>query len=118
VEAGQTLVEMGRHVEAGQCFAEACRLSPGWGQAHFLCGLEYGRVGQVADAEREFRQAVKLLPDLAEARLNLGIALYQQQKFPAATEVFQEILQHDPANATALKYLAALRGRSAAESAR
>ncbi|HWD94347.1 MAG TPA: tetratricopeptide repeat protein [Verrucomicrobiae bacterium] len=118
VEAGQTLVEMGRHVEAGQCFAEACRLSPGWGQAHFLCGLEYGRAGKVADAEREFREAVKLLPDLAEARLNLGIALYQQQKFPAATEVFQEILQHDPANATALKYLAALRGRSAAESAR
>jgi tetratricopeptide (TPR) repeat protein len=118
VEAGQTLAELGRHVEAGQCFAEACRLSPGWGQAHFLCGLEFGRIGKPGDAEREFREATRLMPDLVEARLNLGIALYQQQKFKAAMDAFQETLQSDPANATALKYLAVLRDRPPAESAK
>lgn len=118
VEAGQTLSELGRHVEAAQCFAEACQISPGWGQAHFLCGLEFGRAGKPGDAEREFRESVKLLPDLAEARLNLGIALYQQQKFQAATDAFRETLQRDPANATAIKYLAALRNQPAAGAAK
>ena len=118
VEAGQTLAELGRHVEAGQCFAEACQISPDWGQAHFLCGLEFGRAGRPADAEREFREAVRLMPDLAEARLNLGIALYQQQKFQAAMDAFHETLQRDPANATALRYLAALRDHPPAGSAK
>jgi tetratricopeptide (TPR) repeat protein len=118
VEAGQTLTELGRHAEAAQCFADACQLLPDWGQAHFLCGLEFGRLGKPADAEREFRDATRLMPNLAEAQLNLGIALYQQQKFPAALNAFQETLQRDPANATALKYLAALRDRSPAESAK
>jgi tetratricopeptide (TPR) repeat protein len=115
VEAGRTLVELGRHADAGQCFADACQLSPGWGQAHFLCGVEFGRVGKIADAEREFREAMRLMPDLVEARLNLGIALYQQKKFQAAMDAFQEALQRDPTNATALKYMAALRDRAPAE---
>ena len=116
VEAGQVLATLGRHMEAGRCFAEACQLSPGWGQAHFLYGLEFGKVGKSGDAELEFREAVRLMPDLAEARLNLGISLYEQQKFPAAVDAFQEALQRDPTNATALKYLAALRERSPAGS--
>jgi tetratricopeptide (TPR) repeat protein len=118
VEAGQTLAELGRHAEAGQCFAEACRLSPDWGQAHFLCGLEFGRAGKPGDAEREFREAMRLMPDLVEARLNLGIALYQQQKFQAAMDAFHDTLQRDPANATALKYLAVLRDRPPSGSAK
>jgi tetratricopeptide (TPR) repeat protein len=111
VEAGQTLAELGRHVEAEQCFADACRLLPNWGQAHFLCGLEFGRLSKPGDAEREFGEAVRLMPDLLEARLNLGIALYQQQKFQAAMDIFQGTLQRDPANATALKYTALMRNR-------
>ena len=111
VEAGQALATSGRHTEAAECFTEACQLSPNWGEAHFLCGLEFGRLGQPGNAEQEFRNAMKLMPDVVEARLNLGISLYQQQKFPAALEAFQATLQRDPANATALKYMAALRDR-------
>jgi tetratricopeptide (TPR) repeat protein len=109
VEAGQTLAELGRHAEAEQCFAEACRLVPNWGQVHFLDGLEFGRLGKPGDAEQQFRETVRLIPDLVEARLNLGIALYQQQKLAAAAVAFQETLQRDPANPTALKYLALMR---------
>lgn len=118
VEAGQLLATSGRHAEAAECFAEACQLSPNWGEAHFLCGLEFGRLGKPGNAELEFRDAMRLMPDLVEIRLNLGIALYQQQKFQAALEAFQATLQRDPANATALKYLAALRDRSQAEPAK
>lgn len=118
MEAGQTLGQLGRHTEAAQCFADACRLSPAWGQAYFLCGAELGKAGKPGDAEREFREAARLMPDVVEARLNLGIALYQQQKFQAAMDTFHEVLQRDPANATALKYMAVLGDRLGAEPAK
>jgi tetratricopeptide (TPR) repeat protein len=118
MEAGQSFAALGRHAEAARCFGDASQLAPDWGQAHFLCGLEFGRLGQPADAEREFREATRLMPDLAEARLNLGIALYQQKKFPEATDAFQEMLRRDPANATALKYLALLRDQPPAGAAK
>ena len=45
LEAGQLLASMNRHVEAAQRFSEASQLAPDQGQAYFLCGLEFGRLG-------------------------------------------------------------------------
>ena len=43
-------------------------------------GVELGRLGQPALAEQEFRQTLRLDPDSIEARVDLGIALYEQKK--------------------------------------
>jgi tetratricopeptide (TPR) repeat protein len=105
IESGQALSALGRHQEAALRFAEALQLSPDLGQIHFLCGLELGRLGRPGDAEPEFRAASRLMPDLVEARLNLGISLYQQGKLDAAKGEFSDVLQRNPTNAMALRYV-------------
>jgi len=45
------------------------------------------------------------MPELVEARLNLGISLYQQQKSEEARANFTEVLQRNPTNTMAIKYM-------------
>jgi len=108
LEMGQALSALGRHGQAAQAFGEATRLAPDQGQIHYLRGFELGRLGKPADAEQEFRAAAQLMPEVIEARLNLGIALYQQQKREEALATFEEVLQRSPTNALAQKYVRAL----------
>ena len=105
VECGQALAAIGRHQEAARRYGEAIALTPDQGQTHFLRGVELGILGQPQEAEQEFRAAVRLMPDLVEARLNLGISLYQQQKSEEARVYFAEVLQRNPTNALAMKYM-------------
>jgi tetratricopeptide (TPR) repeat protein len=118
LEAGLPLAALGRHADAARCYKEAIQLSPDLAQAHFLCGLELGKLEKPGDAEREFREAARLMPDLAEARLNLGIALYRQEKLTEALKEFEQVLQRNPTNALASKYLQALRDRTSPTPAR
>ena len=117
-DLGLLLAGLGRHAEAAQRFAETIQLSPSLAQAHFLRGVELGKLDKPAEAEPEFREAARLMPDLVEARLNLGISLYQQQKWAEALDAFEQALQRDPANAVALTYVRALRGRNTGNSAK
>ncbi|HEY1789946.1 MAG TPA: tetratricopeptide repeat protein, partial [Verrucomicrobiae bacterium] len=108
IETGRVLAALNRHEDAARSFAVADRLAPDSGQAHFLCGLEWGKLGRPNEAEKEFQQAVRIWPDLVQARVNLGISLYQERKFAAADASFKEALQRDPNNATALKFIRVL----------
>jgi tetratricopeptide (TPR) repeat protein len=78
------------------------------GQAHFLFGMELGKSGDTPSATREFQKAVRLMPDVVEARLNLGIALYRQGDWNASFNEFQEVTARSPTNALAQHYLALL----------
>lgn len=60
-----------------------------------------------ADAQKEFAEAVRLAPDWAPARINLGIAMFNQQPagnktqtqhIEEAKNVFREVLRTDPDN--------------------
>ncbi|HEY2785190.1 MAG TPA: FG-GAP-like repeat-containing protein [Fimbriiglobus sp.] len=56
---------------------------------------------EYAEAATEFEQAAKLAPDWLPARINLGIALFNQNDpsvIAAARQVFLEVLQTDPDN--------------------
>jgi len=57
----------------------------------------------------QFAEAVRLKPDLLEARSNLGIALVKQRREAEALDQFQEVLRREPTNAIALKYVQAIR---------
>jgi len=81
------------------------------GQAHFLFGMELGKSGQAAPAARQFRDAVRLMPDVVEARVNLGIALYRGQQWNESLEEFEQIVARSPTNALAQHYLELLRNR-------
>ena len=50
--------------------------------------------------------------------LDLGIALYKQEKPEEALKQFEEILQRNPGNATALRYMQLLRNQTPLPTAR
>src|SRR5208282_5876968 len=97
-------------------YSEAVKLDPSdpvlpleAGQAHFLFGTELGRSNQAAQAVREFREAVRLMPEVIEARLNLGIALFRDQQWNESLNEFEQIAARSPTNALARRYLELLR---------
>jgi Flp pilus assembly protein TadD len=49
------------------------------------------------------------MPDLVEARLNLGMALANEGNYSEALPHFEEVRQRDPTNTLALGYVQALR---------
>lgn len=112
LEAGLSLAALGRHAEAAQRYAEATQISPNLAQAHFLWGLELGQLDKPGEAEREFREAARLMPDLIEARLNLAIALYKGGKSAEALKEFEAVLERNPDNALAMKYVRALQDKA------
>ena len=111
MQAGRALAAFGRHDEAARQYLAAVELAPDQAQPHLQLGFELGRLRKPALAEPEFRQALRLDPDLIEARVDLGIALYEQGKLDDALKQFEDVLQRNPTEATALRYARQLRNR-------
>jgi cytochrome c-type biogenesis protein CcmH/NrfG len=86
-------------------------LQPNFAQAHFCLGLELGKDGDAAGAATRFAEAVRLKPDLIEARVNLGIALANQHLNQQALDQFEEVLRRDSTNKVATMYAKALRAK-------
>jgi cytochrome c-type biogenesis protein CcmH/NrfG len=71
--------------------------------------LELGQDGDAAGAAAQFAEAVRLKPELVQARLNLGIALSNQHLNQQALDQFEEVLRRDPKNQIALTHAQILR---------
>jgi len=71
--------------------------------------MELGRDGKAADAAGQFREAVRIMPNMTEARFNLGISLVDAGNYSEALVEFEKVLEQDPTNAKALQYAQALR---------
>jgi tetratricopeptide (TPR) repeat protein len=112
MEAGRALAVLGRHDEAAQQYQAAVELEPEQAQPHMQLGFELGRLGKPALAEQEFRQALRLDPNMIDARVALGVALYEQKKLDDALKQFEDVLQRNPKDATALHYAQLLRNRT------
>lgn len=54
------------------------------------------REGRTAEAEKYFRQATELAPDLPEAHLNLGLAQLKEGKLPEASASIEKAIALDP----------------------
>lgn len=63
------------------------------------------RAGQSAAAERAFRDAVKLAPNMAEAHLDLGLVLAREGKLDGAIASVQKSIALDPAQNGAHMFL-------------
>ena len=113
LELARALAGWGRHGDAAAQCAAAVSLAPDMSEAHFMLGLQAGRLGQADLAVEQFREAVRLKPDLPEARINLGVALMNQGQLAAALAELEGVLQRDPANAAALRQAQAVRARMA-----
>ena len=62
----------------------------------FNNGVKLAKENNFDDAIQEFRKAIELKPDLAEAYENLGILLFQQQKDDEAEKVLLKALELKP----------------------
>ena len=74
-------------------------------QDAFQRGARAMHDGRSADAERAFRDAVKLAPEFPDAHLDLGLVLGREGKLPEAIASIQRSLQLDPALASAHMFL-------------
>lgn len=66
---------------------------PSSGIPHFLMGSEYAALGQIAQAEAAFSNAVLLAPHLPVARYQLGLLQYSSGRVPAALVTWQPLLE-------------------------
>ena len=64
--------------------------------AHFEAGRKAMQAGRFGAAESEFRKAVGLLPEVAEARANLGLALYLQGKYEETIAELETVAKQRP----------------------
>jgi tetratricopeptide (TPR) repeat protein len=63
---------------------------------HYNLGLALDRTGQPAEAEKEYREAVRIAPDFFLAHYNLGILLARLGRREEAIEQFTITLRLKP----------------------
>ena len=113
LERARQHLEASERAAARRELTEALRLYPSSPAVHNFLGVVEAGEGRYAEAEKRFREAVRLAPDYTDAYLNLG-RLYQENgaKDPkAATKAlaaYQSILKYDPSHAEARFQSAAL----------
>src|SRR6185437_11320721 len=72
----------------------------------------YRKAGEIDRAIDLCKSGLELHPDYVSAHIVYGRCLIDQKDDPAATEVFQKVLQLDPENILALKILAEIAERT------
>ena len=108
---GRFCMSRGWFDAAGTNYSDAMKLDPSdaalpheASQAHFALGMELGKSTQSAGAAREFKEAVRLNPEMIEARLNFGIALFNDSQWDESFHEFEQVAQRCPANDLASHY--------------
>jgi predicted CXXCH cytochrome family protein len=92
------LTKVSRFDEAQQSAEAAIAANPDQAEAHALLGQLLARKRQPAEAIREYRQAVRLQPELSRTRLDLASALAAQGDRSGAVEQLREAAKgRDPA---------------------
>ncbi|MEM6960720.1 MAG: tetratricopeptide repeat protein [Myxococcota bacterium] len=90
-------LEQGRGELAQRILAQALEVGDGNAELHYLKGRMYlEESGRLRDALVEFRRAVQLRPDYAEAHMALGIQLLAGANYPEALSHFETAAQLAP----------------------
>jgi protein O-mannosyl-transferase len=89
-------------------FAAAAKENPGSEIAHNNLGMALYGEGHLEEAEREYREALRLLPKAVAPLANLAVLEERQGDLPAARRDFEETLRRLPTHAIAAVHLARL----------
>lgn len=81
-------------------------------ETHHTLGVFHADRGEVADAERSYRTALRLAPDAVPSRYNLAMLLGREGKRLEAEEEFLEVRQLEPGFAPAAHALGLLYGEA------
>jgi tetratricopeptide (TPR) repeat protein len=97
---GIVLAHLGRTEEAGPFYARSAAASPD-PLAYNNLGTWYQQRGDLEEAERNYRRAVEIKPQFAQAHDNLGIVYARRGDIERAIESFRTALRLDPGSCTA-----------------
>jgi len=104
LSAGNTLMDLDRTNEALAYYETALSIFP-TAAAHYNLGSALHRLGEIEEAVKHYRLALRLAPANVDYLNNLGIALAEQEDIEAAVQLFREALRLDPAYENASKNL-------------
>ena len=99
--------QLGLSAHDASAFAKA----PGLAEAHNALGELLAGSGDLARAETEFREALRIEPDMPTAQSNLGHALAERGNLPEAAWYFERAVRRTPNDADLrVNYAATLTG--------
>jgi tetratricopeptide (TPR) repeat protein len=94
---GNVYADQGRKTEAVAALQKSLELDPDVPEAHLLMGRLFGQPGgDLARAEASTREAIRLWPNFAQARLNLAVFLSQENRSEEAEYHFKYALHLQP----------------------
>ena len=98
----RTLYTLGRYEEAGEPFAKALRAAPKeiLGRVHRAVALNFTALNRPGDAERHFREALRLGSD-SDPRIDYGAFLFRQGRLEEALPLLEQAVQAVPGSARA-----------------
>jgi Tfp pilus assembly protein PilF len=98
----RTLYTLGRYEEASEPFAKALRAAPKQmqGRVHRAMALNFTALHRADDAERHFREAVRLGSD-NDPRIDYGAFLFRQGRLEEALPLLEQAVEALPGSARA-----------------
>jgi len=118
VTKGTAAIKAGDWTGARAAFEAALKKSPKQADAHYYLGLVMDKTGDRAAAEKSYKTALDLQPELQEAAENLTALYVEGQKFDEAIGVARKALAKNTKNAEMqLNLAAALSGKGDIEAA-
>jgi len=94
-DLGLLCAKQKRDQEAIDYFERAIQRQPYYTHAHLTFGKFYEDLGRTADAEGEYRTAVRLAPLSIQARNDLGELLFNEGRLVEAAQEFQQSVEID-----------------------
>lgn len=112
VARGVAALKAGSYNDARAAFEAAIKANGKQADAHYYLGLVMDKTGDRAAAEKEYREALSLSPDLQEAAENLTAIYVEAQKFDDAIAIAKKALAKNAKNAEMqLNFAIALGGK-------
>jgi predicted CXXCH cytochrome family protein len=97
---GEVYVKQRQKAEALDTLRKSVELDPDVPEAHYALGTLWSQPGgDPQRAEASFREAIRLQPDYAQARMNLAIVLFQEKRVDEAGYEFEYAIRIRPSYA-------------------
>ena len=104
---GLFLAQSGQSEQSIRSYADAARLLPHSALSALLSGARFTNAPAILEmAIKEYREAVRLAPDFAPARMNLGVAYQDQGRLEMAIKEYREVIKLTPDDSAAHSNLA------------
>ena len=96
VYRGEIQIKDGHANEALDTLQAALKNEPDNGVAHYQLGIAFDQVGNIAQAENEWRNAVRVAPNLVEAQRALASVALSRNDMPALEEAASQVVALQP----------------------